>query len=532
MFTETAGREDTPLGRGVRGTRILRRGRAIAVTAAICVMVASCGARVVPLSADQQLEAGGIPQAFGSATAGPDGPDLPAPAAGPRFPSDPNAPPVPIARNCTPADTGREAGVTKATIKLGLISSIHGPLPGQFDSAVEATDSYFRMINDLGGICGRKVQLLIRDDQGNPDTNDNLAFELATEDKIFAFVGSVAAPYDAGIAKASKKYRIPDIGFPLSSARSKSPYTYGVPGQINDRIIGTGASGADYLNHRFGIKQVAMFWLDESDVSRLNAWGFEAAMQKVTGGGIKICYEQPTTVIDSSFTGYVINMQSACRPEDGPIGVYTTMENNSNIKLALAMRDQDFKPTVFVPTLASYLQSFITQAQGSTEGAYIALPQIPFEHVQVPQSSWSKGTHELARYLQMLGRYHPRHAEPGSFGAPGWGSAALFTEAAVACGAVLTRTCLLERIESIESFSANGMLSPTRPRDHLIFTIETLVQVKGNRFVEVPHPGITGPPGLPDFWMTSSRLFDWWDYYCANKRQFPNTAEKDRYIRC
>ncbi|MCA1833412.1 MAG: ABC transporter substrate-binding protein [Actinomycetota bacterium] len=522
-------------------SRLDRQARVIALAAIACLAVSSCGSRVVPLSIGTQAPGlpgvplpGGVPTGLGGS---------PLPGATNGVPgANPSAPPgVPIAKNCKAADTGKERGVTKTTIKLGLVASIHGPLPGQFDSAVQATDSYFDMINDLGGICGRKVQLLIRDDQGNADVDKSVSEELATEDKIFSFVGSVAAPHDEGIGDASKKYKIPDIGFPLSSRRSKSPYTYGVPGQLQDRTIGTGASGTAYLNKRFGIQQVAMFWLDESDVSRLNAWGFETAMQKVTGGKLKFCYEQRTTVIDPSFTQYVINMQSACDPRNGPVAVYTTMENNSNIKLALAMRDQDFKPAVFAPTLASYLQTFISQAQGSTEGAYIALPQIPFEHLNTPQNTWSKGTYSLAAYIQALQRYHPDYVEPGSFGAPGWGIAQLFTEAAVECGSVLTRTCLLAKLDAMGPFSANGMLSPSRPGTHLIYVLESMVQVKGKRFVEVEHPGVTGPKDLPDFWQTDSQLFDWWGYYCThsgdrNGKHYPNyftnTAQKDRYIHC
>src|SRR5207248_9723099 len=97
------------------------------------------------------------------------------------------------------AKSSPDQGVTPTEIKLGLVAALTGPLPGQFDSAVEATDSFFRAINDAGGICGRKITLLIRDDNGNGQTDKDVATKLVTEDKIFAFVGSVSAPDDSGI---------------------------------------------------------------------------------------------------------------------------------------------------------------------------------------------------------------------------------------------------------------------------------------------------------------------------------------------
>ena len=507
---------------------ILGHVRAVAVASTLVLVAVACGSRVVPLSTSQ-LGANGVPTGPGSQSIGPS--SSLGPSTGPSAAANGgiSGQLQHLNATCKAPAAPTDTGVTQTTIKLGEVVGETGPLPGQFDPAPQATDSYFRMVNDLGGICGRKVQLLIRDDGENGPQDQQVAQQMATQDKIFSFVGSVSAPDDSGIGKVSGQYHIPDIGFPLTFSRTSNRYSYGVPGQLNEEYIGTGGNGSAYLNAKYGVKQVAIYWVDESDVSKLNAWAFEAAMLYTTHNQIQICYEQPTTVLDSSFTQYVINMQSAC--QRGPVGVYTTMENNNNIKLAQAMRDQNFKPAVFVPTFTSYLQSFISQAQGSTDGAYIPMPQIPFERLQEPQSQWTPGTQELLRYVNALHRYHPEAGDPGSWGAPAWGQAELFTEAATACGANLTRVCILHQLDTMGRFSDHGMLSPTVPNTHKIYTPETMVQVQGNRFVEVPHPGKTGPSDAPDFW-NQSQLINWFDYYCHNKNYFPNTSEKDKYISC
>jgi ABC-type branched-subunit amino acid transport system substrate-binding protein len=375
--------------------------------------------------------------------------------------------------------------------------------------------------------------LLIRDDNGNGATDLQVAQKLATEDHIFAFVGGTSAPDDSGIAKVSKKYKIPDIGFPLTWERAENKYTYGVPGQLQRNTIGTGAAGTTYLDKTFGIKQVAIFWLRESEVSILNAYGFEATILKTSNAKIKICYEQPTGVLDNNYTNYVVSMKGSCNAADGPIAVYTTMENNANIKLAKAMKEQKFKPTVFAPTFTSYLQSFITQAEGSTEGAYIALPQIPFERVAtLPQSQWTPGTYEAKRYFDTLHRYYPNPVSPGSFGAPGWGMAALFTEAAAKCGANLTRTCLFNALDTMPTFSAGGFLSPTKPSSHAIYTTDLLVQVRNGRFTEIKPLDRSGPKAAPDFWDTST-LYNWQEYFCHHQDQFPDPeGKKDLITEC
>lgn len=495
----------------------------------LTLALVACGSRVQPLAQDPLNP--GAPVASTNPTGapapvGPLGAPQPGQTAGPgRTPG--SVPGLPTAASCS-GGGATDVGVTATTIKLGLVASITGPLPGAFNSAVEATDTYFKMVNNAGGICGRKVELLIRDDTGNGGTDLQVASKLAEEDKVFAFVGGVSAPDDSGIAKVSKSHNIPDIGFPLTWERSENHNSYGIPGQLMRRSTGEGANGLPYLDHINGIKQVAMFWLRESEVSVLSAWGFEAAIMKADPS-ISICHEQPSGVLDSNFSSYVLRMQGDCDASNGPIGVYSTMENNSNIKLAKSMQDQGFKPKVFAPTFSSYLPSFIDQAGGATEGAYVTMPQIPFERLDRPRSEWTPGTYELKRYIDELNRYYPRHKPPGSFGAPGWGMGALFTQVAGVCGKGLTRACLFHTLETMGPFSDNGFLSPTRPGNHEIYSADLTVQVRNGRFVEIDHPKKAGPPGAPDFW-DDSVLFNWQVWFCTHQGKFPDAGGKKALV--
>jgi ABC-type branched-subunit amino acid transport system substrate-binding protein len=496
-----------------------------AAVSVIALVLVACGSRVVPLS-QNQYPGGVIPS--GVQTVGPS--TGPSASTGPGGPvTNPTAaatvPPGIVNAACH-AKSSPDQGVTPTEIKLGLVAALTGPLPGQFDSAVEATDSFFKAVNDAGGICGRKINLLIRDDNGNGQTDKEVATKLVTEDHIFAFVGSVSAPDDSGIAQVSKQYKVPDIGFPLSWARAENPYAYGVPGILQRTTIGLNANGSGYLDKLKNIKQIAIFWLKESEVSILEAYGFESAIEQQTNGQMIICHEQPSGVLDSNYTNYVVAMKGDCDPSKGNIAVYSTMENNSNIKLAKAMRDQGFAPSLFAPTFSSYLPSFITDSGGAAEGAYIPMPQVPLERLtDTPQSQWTPGTYELQRYMNALNRYHPSHHPPGSFGAPGWGEAGLFATAAAKCGDGLTRTCLFHQLNTMGPYSANGFLVPTVPSTHHIYTADLIVQVQNGKFVEIQPNNKSGPPGGPDFW-DKSTLVDWQKYMCAHQSEFPNMSAK------
>ncbi|MFY9586419.1 MAG: ABC transporter substrate-binding protein [Actinomycetota bacterium] len=508
-----------------------RRVYLFAFVSVLVLVLAACGSRVVPL--EQALGNNGQPIVGGSnqPSINPTTGQTITPGTTTGGPGGPLQTTGPLV-NCKAPAGSTDKGVTQTSIKVGLIAAITGSFRGQFNAEIEAVDAYFKMINaEQGGICGRKIQLSIRDDQGNAQQDLTAARELADDVGVFAFVGSVSAPdSDTGVAQVSKAQKIPDIGFPLTFQRSESPYTYGVPGQLQKQLIGDGATGSRYLNNVFGTKQIALFWVGEALVSKTNAWGFEAAMLKTSGGKINVCYERETSVLDNNFDNYAASMASSCPASGGPLAVFTTMENNSNIKLARAMKNQGVKYAYFSPTFTSYLKSFVQDEGGNprpeVEGAYMAVPQIPFERC----GSDSKGrpvppcSHpELNRYVSALAKYRPGYIAPGSWGGPGWGEAALFVEAAKACGAQLTRACVIKEINKIQNFSVNGFLTPTTPNEHVIYKADLLLQVKNGKFVEIKPNDKSGPKGAPDFWDTS-QLFDWWAYFCAHKDQWPSSS--------
>ena len=63
----------------------------------------------------------------------------------------------------------RAAGVTDTEIRIGNIMPYTGPLAA-FASIGRAEAAYFDMINERGGINGRKVRFISRDDSSNPRT--------------------------------------------------------------------------------------------------------------------------------------------------------------------------------------------------------------------------------------------------------------------------------------------------------------------------------------------------------------------------
>ncbi|MGH9918198.1 MAG: ABC transporter substrate-binding protein, partial [Nitrososphaerales archaeon] len=67
-------------------------------------------------------------------------------------------------------NTSSAPGVTPSSVTLGNVSGLTGPLAGTIPQAVQATEAAISAINAAGGICGRKLDLDVEDDQQDSST--------------------------------------------------------------------------------------------------------------------------------------------------------------------------------------------------------------------------------------------------------------------------------------------------------------------------------------------------------------------------
>lgn len=88
------------------------------------------------------------------------------------------------------ADVG--PGVTKDTIKLGSWSALTGPFAIYGVPGVAGQKAYYGMLNDKGGIYGRKIQVIVEDHAYNPQQAVAAARKLVDSDGVLAIQGAYA----------------------------------------------------------------------------------------------------------------------------------------------------------------------------------------------------------------------------------------------------------------------------------------------------------------------------------------------------
>jgi ABC-type branched-subunit amino acid transport system substrate-binding protein len=110
-----------------------------------------------------------------------------------------------------------EAGVSEDAILFGQAAALEGPSSALGQRMRQGIVAAFTEINAKGGVHGRKLQLISRDDGYDPDRSAAETLRLIEDDKVFALIGAVGTPTAMATIPITSARNVPFIG-PFSGA--------------------------------------------------------------------------------------------------------------------------------------------------------------------------------------------------------------------------------------------------------------------------------------------------------------------------
>lgn len=103
------------------------------------------------------------------------------------------------------------AGHAAAPVRLGAINPLTGKLANHGQEIQSGIEQAVDEINQAGGLAGRPVQLLSRDDQSQPETAVNQAQDLIYREKVTALTGGYVDSLVGPISQLALKAQIPYV---------------------------------------------------------------------------------------------------------------------------------------------------------------------------------------------------------------------------------------------------------------------------------------------------------------------------------
>ena len=154
------------------------------------------------------------------------------------------------------------AGVTDNEIRIGNIMPYTGPLAA-FASIGRAEAAYFDMINERGGINGRKIRFISRDDSSNPRTAVEHTRELVEQERVHLMFGSFGTPSNLATRTYLNERNIPQLlvasGDEEWAHPKRFPWTMG----WQPTFHAEGRIYANYIQSSYPSRKIAVLWQND-----------------------------------------------------------------------------------------------------------------------------------------------------------------------------------------------------------------------------------------------------------------------------
>jgi branched-chain amino acid transport system substrate-binding protein len=356
--------------------------------------------------------------------------------------------------------------VTKTEIVIGTAQDLSGPIVGFSKPTVNGMRMRVEEINELGGIHGRKLRLVVEDHGYDPKKAVLAAQKMIQRDKIFAALGSIGTPTALAAMPLYLEKNVAHL-FPLTGARQmyeplqKLKYSFAAP--YFDQM----RSGLKHLVKEKGLKRVCIVYQDDDFGTEVMEGG--AAGLKDIG----MSYAERTTFKRGAtdFSSQIARMKDA----NCDIVVMGTIIRETIGTIATA-RKLGFNPE-FIGTTASY-DGIIAKLGGPVVNGFYSTCQISFPY---PDDASKNVRDWVARYKEKF------KEEPTLFSAYGQVIISLFAAAAEKAGPNLTPVTLDKALESLtyprDMFGGDEQrFSPTK---HLGSNRAKLCQIQNGKWVSI-----------------------------------------------
>ena len=116
-----------------------------------------------------------------------------------------------LALSAVPAQGASTPGVSATEIVLGMQLPQTGPASPGYNKVDDAMRAYFDYVNSKGGVHGRKITLVAKDDEYKAGRTVSTASALINKDRVFAMVGSIGTQTHISVIKDINRRGIPDL---------------------------------------------------------------------------------------------------------------------------------------------------------------------------------------------------------------------------------------------------------------------------------------------------------------------------------
>jgi len=365
-------------------------------------------------------------------------------------------------------------GIAGKEILIGSCSALEGPSHFLGTETVNGAKAYFDMVNDAGGVDGRKLKLVSYDDSYDPAKTEG-CFNRLMEQKVFALGFFVGTPTAVKYAPMVEEHKVPLVGLFTGAQTLYTPLRHWVV-NVRASYFDETREQIDGLWGTLGYKKIGVIY-PEDPFGTTVLEGVKAALKAHGAEPVATAsYQRQTAQV-----GGAIDTVKAAKPEAvvlvGPANTVAPILKQSHAK--------GWKP-LFLTVSFVGTDDLIQEAGADADGMVITQVVPPYYLTEL------KG---VALYRRTMAKYFPS-AQPSFVSLEGFVDAMVMVEGLKRAGKELTREGLIHGVESIHEMDLglgpqlklNYSAKSHKGFDHVIPTV-----ILGGRAVPFTDWSIAAP---------------------------------------
>jgi branched-chain amino acid transport system substrate-binding protein len=337
-----------------------------------------------------------------------------------------------------------DTGATDTEIKLGNIMPYSGPASA-YGVIGKTEEAYFKMINEQGGINGRKINFISYDDSYSPPKAVEQARKLVESDEVLLLFGPLGTPSNTAIEKYLNAKKVPQLFVATGATKfgdpKDFPWTMGwqPPYQSEGRIY------AKYLLKEKPDAKIAVLYQND-DFGKDLLKGLKDGLGERASS--MIVAEESYEVSEPSIDSHIVKLKSS--GADVYFSMTTPKFSAQSIKKAAEI---EWKPMYFQSNVGASVGSVLQpagfeNAQGILSAAYAK---------DGADTQWDNDE-GMKKFYAFLAKYAPEANRADGSVVFGYGQAQTMVQVLKQAGDNLTRANVMKQAANLKDFAPDTLL--------------------------------------------------------------------------
>src|SRR3569833_71582 len=379
---------------------------------------------------------------------------------------------IALSASAAQAQKKYDPGASDTEIKVGQTVPFSGPASA-YASFGMTQAAYINMVNDQGGVNGRKMMLIQYDDAYSPPKAVEQVRKLVEDDEVLLTFQIVGTPSNAAVQKYLNTKKVPQLFAATGATKFTDPKNFPWTMGFNPNYFTEGRIYGQYILKEHSNAKIGVLYQND-DLGKDYLNGIKAGLGDKASKMIvaEASYEVSDPTIDSQ----IIKIKDA-----GADLFFSATTPKQAAQAIKKIHELGWKPVHILDINATSVGAVmklvgLEASKGVISGNYGKDPLDP---------TW-KDDAGMKKYFEFMAKYYPDGDKDSSFYSYGYSTTQMLIHVLKECGDNLTRENVMKQAASLKNvqldLSLPGIVNTTTPTDYRVNKQLQMMKFNGERW--------------------------------------------------